>query len=122
MTPTDLETLLKDLEDVTEQAFKLGGTETSLEADFAQCLSLLERRNMLIRRLSGGAAEFALSYTDYNRLVIVGFQGQRLQENLLRLRMQLAAAVAANRQQSTYAERVLGCFPTETRAQHSETA
>ena len=111
-TPAEFETLLRDLEEVTEQAFLLTLADSCSDADFSRCLSHIEKRSALIRRL--GSVAGPLSYTDYNRLVIIGFQGQRLQENLMRLRMQLAAAVAANRQQSTYAERVLGCFPAPT--------
>jgi hypothetical protein len=120
MIPVEFETLLRDLEEVTEQALSLTRAEACSDADFAHCHSLVEKRSTLIRRLEN--VEGPLSYTDYNRLVIIGFQGQRLQENLLRLRMQLAAAVAANRQQSAYAKRVLGCFPAEIQSKRSETA
>ena len=110
--PDSLNDLLANLEEVTANALSL--------ADFTEGRDLIQRRSVLIRQLSEKLRGVALSYTDFNRLVIISFQGQRLQEQMIDLRVRLGTSLAANRQQRNYAERLLSCLPSEALPQHSE--
>ena len=115
-----LNDLLTSLEEVTANAFSLTASTPDRNADFERSLELIQQRSVLIRELSEKLCGIELSYTDFNRLVIISFQGQRLQEQMIDLRARLATSLAANRQQRNYAERLLSCLPSEALSQHRE--
>ena len=117
-----LNDLLTSLEELTANAFSLTASTPDRNADFERSLELIQQRSVLIRELSEKLCGIELSYTDFNRLVIISFQGQRLQEQMIDLRARLASStsLAANRQQRNYAERLLSCLPSEALSQHRE--
>ena len=118
--PDSLNDLLASLEEVTTNALSLTASAPDRNAGFEQSLDLIQRRSVLIRQLSEKLRGIELSYTDFNRLVIISFQGRRLQEQMIDLRVRLATSMTANMQQRNYAERLLSCLPSEALPQHSE--
>ncbi len=116
--PDRLGELLTSLEEVTVKALELSEPGLGLGADLAETLVLIHQRDALIRQLCDMLPGRDLSYQDYNRTLVLSYQGQRLQNQLIDVRTQLATSLAVTLHQRAYAERVTGTVINGAIPQH----
>lgn len=116
--PDCLGELLTSLEEVTAKALGLSEPALGLGADLPETLVLIRQRDALIRGLCEMLPGRDLSYVEYNRTLILSYQGQRLQDQLSDVRTLLATSLAAAMHQRAYAERVSGTVIGEPIPQH----
>jgi len=114
--------LLTRLEDVSARAVEITGTNTE-PFDCAAALPLIEERDALLTELNDVLqTSQTLSYIEWNRLVIIHFQGNRILENLLGFRSQAAVAWADNARAQAFIQRVSGTVGQPWAEHLSETA
>lgn len=101
---TQIEELLVRLEEVNAQAVDC--------SDPVQVLELVRKRGELIRQLKPVLAAAApVSYTEWNRLVVIHHQGNRIFENLIQVRARVALEIGANASGRLFLERMTGLLP-----------
>lgn len=82
------------------------------KCDLADVAGCLQQRATLLRQLSAClAASPPVNYTDYNRLVIVHFQGGQIEANLRKIRSGIAADLSCGARDRLYAERIADQLP-----------
>jgi hypothetical protein len=95
-----LETVSTELTEMTERS--LAGADNLLEV-----LDLLSHRGSLVERVSSLLAQSApVSYSEWNRLVIIHYQGQRIDTNLSTKRADILSQLTANAQGQTFLNRM----------------
>jgi len=104
-----IESLLDRLEKISADAVAATDPARST-ADAPIGAELIEERGKLIEefRVALGNISMPLSYTDWNRLVIVHHQGVRIHDNLQRTRSELVAQLTANCREQAFLECVAG--------------
>jgi hypothetical protein len=115
--------LLTHLEEVTAKAFDATDTARHDTLDPERALALIEERGVLIAELNDAlrTAE-PVSYTEWNRFVIMQYQGNGIQANLLGLRSQAVLALADNARAQAFIERLTGAVWQGPEEHLSETA
>lgn len=104
-----LDDLLSRLEDVSAEAVRLTDPALNDVADSAAAFEKVNERGGLVQQLNAElAAAHPLSYTDFNRLVVIHYQGSRVQENLRLTRNQIAGQLSANNRERAYFDCVTG--------------
>jgi hypothetical protein len=95
---TELEDLLSRLEQVSAEA---------AESSNPLLAGAIEERGKLIEQIQPVlASHVPLSYSEWNRLVIVHHQGSRIQENLENIRNQVVLELGGNTRGRLFLERV----------------
>ena len=104
-----IEELLTRLETVSADAVT-AADPTASAADAERVSGLIAQRGRLIEAFQAAVSANAapLSYTDWNRLVIVHHQGVRAFQNLQRKRSELASELAANSRERAFLECITG--------------
>jgi hypothetical protein len=115
--------LLTRLEEVSAKAVDATDIVPRDGLDTAVASSLIEERGALIAELNDvlRAAE-PVSYIEWNRLVVVQYQGNRIQANLLRFRSQAVLALAGNARAQAFIERLSGAISERPKEHLSESA
>jgi hypothetical protein len=111
---TSVDGLLSRLEDLTAEAAKATNPALHELVDTLAALELIGRRGALINELSSALSSFIepLSYTDYNRLIVIHFQGRQAESNLISYRNQLANLLSTNTRERTLLDRITGIVET----------
>ena len=107
---TLVEGLLGRLEDLTAEAVKATNPALPEAVDPIAALELIGRRGALINELKSALSLPAepLSYTDFNRLVVIHFQGRQAESHLINYRNQLADLLSTNTRERTLFDRITG--------------
>jgi hypothetical protein len=97
---SDIENLLGQLETISAELTEM--TEHSLSGadNLVEVLDLITGRGALVEKLSGdlAARSSPVSYSDWNRLVVIHHQGQRIGTNLSAKRNDILGQLAVNAQ------------------------
>jgi hypothetical protein len=102
-----IEEILTRLEEWSAQAVDISDPLLQDRVDTTQVCELIQRRGELIEQLQPVlAANAPVSYLEWNRIVVVHHQGSRIQENLGKVRIQLALELGANSNGRMFLERV----------------
>lgn len=110
---TPLDDLLGRLEEVSTEAAKITDPALSEAVDTIAALDKIKERGSLVQQLNTELKSAGpLSYTDFNRLVIIHYQGSRAEENLRLVRNQLAGQLSANTRERAYLDCVTGGLET----------
>src|ERR1035441_1309140 len=111
---TLVEGLLGRLEDLTAEAVKATNPALPEVVDPIAALELIGRRGALINELKSALSLPAepLSYTDFNRLVVIHFQGRQAESHLINYRNQLADLLSTNTRERTLFDRITGMVET----------
>lgn len=112
-----IEELLRELEHCTEAALAEARSGNVLDAS-----KTIEYRGDVVRRLTGILPASTLSYQDWNRLVIVHFQGNQLADAINQARMEAAARLVEMSRQQALLDCMAGVCPSSSSGQISETA
>ena len=109
MTKTNFEIVLGSLESVTAKAVQITDPSLNEVVDTIEALDLVEERGTLLRGLKEVLSQVPqLTYIEWNRLVIVQFQGTRIEANLNLVRSTLAAQLSGNAQDRALLARMTG--------------
>jgi hypothetical protein len=94
--------------EIEELLIRLEQVSTEAADSFNPLLSdAIEERRKLIEKLQPVLASHApLSYSEWNRLVVIHHQGSRIQANLERIRSQMALELGGNARGRLFLERV----------------
>jgi hypothetical protein len=105
-----VEGLLGRLEDLTAEAVKTTNPALPEAVDPIAALELIGRRGALINELNSALSLPAepLSYTDFNRLIVIHFQGRQAESHLVDYRNQLANLLFTNTRERTLFDRITG--------------
>jgi hypothetical protein len=115
MTPDEL---LTELESVSAAALLHASTGDTICA-----ASSIERRGVLIQKLTAMMAQSEpLSYTDWNRLVVIHYQGSRIAVDLHAARVQIAHEFVETSREHAYLGCISGVVQNDVAAQLNEQA
>jgi hypothetical protein len=115
--------MLTTLEEVSAKVVDATDITQRDTLDASLTIPLIEKRGALIAELNNVLrTSEPLSYSEWNRLVIVHYQGNRIQANLLGLRSQAVVALADNARAQAFIERLTGAVGERRKEQVSETA
>ena len=108
--PDRFEELLPQLERLTASILKESAAPDNYDPEHLN--ASLEQRSALVRQLSDCVTSSPpVSYTEYNRLVIVHFQGGQIEANLRNMRRGIATELSCGARDRRYADRIAGQFP-----------
>jgi hypothetical protein len=109
-----VEGLLSRLEDLTAEAVKATNPALPEAVDAIAALALIGQRGALISELKSALSSPAepLSYTDFNRLIVIHFQGRQTESHLIDYRNQLANLLSTNSRERTLFDRITGMVET----------
>ena len=108
-----IDSLLPQLESVTARIFEM--TEAALSAgdNIVQISDLVSERGLLVKQLDDLLAKNSpLSYSDWNRLVVIHNQGQRIEMNLQSTRGRIVNQIAMNARGQAFLNCVAGVVET----------
>ena len=115
--------LLSRLEDVSAEAVNITDLALNPVVDTVTALNKIVERGELIQQLHTElAAAGPLSYTDFNRLVIIHYQGSRADENLKLTRSQLAGQLSSNTRERAFLDCLTGGLETPRKTCLSDNA
>jgi hypothetical protein len=113
--------VLTRLEEVSARAFQATGAASHEGLEPSVVIPLIEERGATIAELNNVLETVGpLSYSEWNRLAIVHFQGNRIQANLLSLRSQLVLAAADTARAQAFIERLAGAVGEQRQEDLSE--
>ena len=102
--------LIDELEDLTESIVRKGCEPG--KCDTKELLADLQQRTALIGQLSEALRSSPpLSYPEYNRLIIIQAQGQKIQASLEQMRGLIAAEMSGFGRDRMYADRLASQLP-----------
>ena len=105
--------LLGRLEDVSAEAVNITDLALNPVVDAVAALDKITERGELVQQLNTELAVAGpLSYADFNRLVIIHYQGSRADENLKMTRSQLAGELSANTRERAFLDCLTGGLET----------
>jgi hypothetical protein len=98
-----LDDLLNQLEQISAEAVKITDPSLNEAVNSIAALETIRQRGDLVQQLNTEltVAE-PLSYTDFNRLVIIHYQGSRVEQNLQLTRQQLVSRLASGTRERAY--------------------
>lgn len=109
-----LEDLLTHLEQQSAQLVYISDLSLQEKVDTIQVRELLQCRRELIALLQPAlAANAPVSYVEWNRMVVIHHQGLRIQENLAKVRSQLAFELGANANGRMFLQRVTNMIASD---------
>jgi hypothetical protein len=117
-----IDTLLSQLESVSAEAVSITDPAVNETPDSVAALEKISERGVLVQQLHTElAAAGPLSYADFNRLVVIHYQGSRVEENLKLTRNQLAGQLSSNTRERAYLDCITGGLnvPRATRLTNS---
>ena len=104
-----LDDLLSRLENVSAEAVRITDPALNETAGSVAASDKISERGVLVQQLNGELATAGLlSYTDFNRLVVIHHQGCRAEENLRLTRNHLAGQLSSNTRERAYLDCVTG--------------
>lgn len=111
---TSIDGLLSRLEDLTAEAVKVTNPALNESVDTIAALELIGQRGALINQLNTALSSPAepLSYADFNRLIVIHFQGRQAESNLIHHRNQLANLLSTNTRERALLDRITGIVET----------
>ncbi len=98
-----IDKLLSRLENVSTEAVRITDPVLDATPDSVVAFEKISERGVLLQQLCTelGAAG-PLSYPDFNRLVVIHYQGSRAEENLRLMRNQLAGRLSSHTRERAY--------------------
>jgi hypothetical protein len=110
---TSIHELLSRLEDVSTEAVRITDPALNTTVDTVAALDKITERGQLVQQLNTELdAAGLLSYADFNRLVVIHYQGSRADENLKLTRSQLAGELSANTRERAFLDCLTGGLET----------
>jgi hypothetical protein len=101
--------LLTRLESVSMEAMKMTDPTANEVVDTIASDNKIQERGILVDQLNAElAAAGPLSYTDFNRLIIIHYQGSRTEENVQLARNQLAGELSLNTRGRAFLDCIAG--------------
>ena len=104
-----IDELFSQLENVSAEAVRITDPALNEMAGSVAVFEKISERGVLLQQLHAELeAAGQLSYTGFNRLVVIHYQGSRAEENLRLMRNQLACRLSAHTRERAYLDCITG--------------
>ena len=104
-----IDELFSQLENVSAEAVRITDPALNEMAGSIAAFEKISERGVLLQQLHAEIETAGpLSYTDFNRLVVIHYQGSRAEENLRLTRNQLAGRLSAHTRERAYLDCITG--------------